>query len=124
MKNATYTSAQILSADFFQIQMSMANLLKYGSWEFRTEYDNNEIYDYETEEYTTPDPEQYESWVEQCDVRITFHSGSSSYEIHEWNGNGYTIWGAQSTGDDAQSAIDVAQALQDGVAELLNADFE
>ena len=34
MKNATYTAAQILSAEIFSVLIKMSDLLKYGSWDF------------------------------------------------------------------------------------------
>lgn len=123
MKNATYTAAQILSAESFQVLIEMADLLKYGSWDFRADYDSQEIYDYETEEHTSPDPDGYEAWVEACQVRIIFTNGRSIYEIREYNGQGRDCWADQPTGDDAATAADVAQAIADGLAEVLEAEF-
>ena len=48
MKNATYTAAQILSAESFQVLIEMSDLLKYGSWDFRADYDSQENYNYLT----------------------------------------------------------------------------
>jgi hypothetical protein len=123
MKNATYTAAQILSAESFQVLIEMSDLLKYGSWDFRADYDSQEIYDYETEESTSPDPDGYDAWVEDSQVRVIFNNGRSIYEIREYNGQGRDCWADQPTGDDAATAADVAQAIADGVAEVLEAVF-
>lgn len=123
MKNATYTAAQILSAKSFQAIIEMSDLLKYGSWDFRADYDSQEIYDYETEEIKSPDPDGYDAWVENCQVRIIFTNGRSDYEIREYNGQGRDCWNDQLTGDDAATAADVAQAIADGVAKVLEAEF-
>ena len=121
MKN--YTAAQILSAEIFSVLIKMSDLLKYGSWDFRADYDSQEIYDYKTEESTSPDPDGYDAWVENCQVRINFFNGRSIYEIREYNGQGRHCWNDQFTDDDEATAYDVAQAIADGVAEVLEAEF-
>lgn len=117
---STITAAQILSASSFEVMISMADLLKYGSWCFRADYEDQEKYDYSTDSYITPDPEKYDEFVANCNVRVIFRNSRSLYEIRE----GSTIWAEQWTCDDAASAADIAQAISDGMAEVLEADFE